>query len=44
MVVGVEKSQDPVARLDYVSISNIYRIVLIPNYKRTYDHSDQVEK
>ena len=22
----------------------IYRIVLIPNYKRTYDQSDQIEK
>ena len=26
------------------SIYGIYRVVLIPNYKRTYDQSDQIEK
>ena len=30
--------------LRYVFISEIYRIVLIPKYKRTYNHSDQIEK
>ena len=30
--------------LRYVFISKIYRIELIPNYKRTYDQSDQIEK
>ena len=30
--------------LRYVFISKIYRIVLIPNYKRTYDQRDQIEK
>ena len=28
----------------YVFIYIIYRVVLIPNYKRTYDQSDQIEK
>ena len=28
----------------YVNIFIIYRVVLIPNYKRTYDQSDQIEK
>ena len=28
----------------YVDIYIIYRAVLIPNYKRTYDQSDQIEK
>ena len=30
--------------LRFVFISKIYCIVLIPNYKRTYDQSDQIEK
>ena len=30
--------------LRYVFISKIYPIVLIPNYKRTYDQTDQIEK
>ena len=30
--------------LHYVFISIIYRIVLIPNYKHTYDQSDQIDK
>ena len=30
--------------LRYVFISKIYRIVLIPKYKRTYDQSDQIKK
>ena len=28
----------------YVNIFIIYHVVVIPNYKRTYDQSDQVEK
>ena len=28
----------------YVYIYIIYRVVLIPNYKRTYDQSNQIEK
>ena len=28
----------------YVYIYIIYRVVLIPNYKCTYDQSDQIEK
>ena len=28
----------------YVYIYIIYGVVLIPNYKRTYDQSDQIEK
>ena len=28
----------------YVYIYIIYSVVLIPNYKRTYDQSDQIEK
>ena len=28
----------------YVYIYIIYRVVLIPNYKRTYDQSKQIEK
>ena len=30
--------------LRYIFISKIYRIVLIPNYKRTYDQRDQTKK
>ena len=30
--------------LRYIFISKIYRIVLIPNYKRMYYQSDQTEK
>ena len=30
--------------LRYVFICKIYPIVLIPNYKRTYDQTDQIEK
>ena len=30
--------------LCYVFISKIYRIVLIPNQKHTYDQSNQIEK
>ena len=28
----------------YVYLYIIYMLVLIPNYKRTYDQSDQIEK
>ena len=28
----------------YVYLYIIYRVVLIPNYKRTYDQTDQIEK
>ena len=28
--------------LRYVFISKIYRLVLIPNYKQTYDQSNQI--
>ena len=30
--------------LCYVFISRIYHVILIPNYKHTYNQSDQIEK
>ena len=34
----------PQKKLRYVSIFKIYRIVLIPNYKHTYDQGNPIEK
>ena len=31
-------------KLFFIDIYIIYRVVLIPNYKRKYDQSDQIEK
>ena len=39
-VVLLRKSEASHSSRQYI----IYRAVLIPNYKRTYDQSDQIEK